>query len=183
MYEKFTSCFLMQRASISTLPFGIDDPSSKPAKGSDLSEVLVELYNKGKQGSSGRSSVEPKSIPLVTTVKTRREGTVENMYCSFCKAVNSTAVPTTDKQQEAFDELDDILMGGDLSSVCGWAIKQRASLEDKEKLKAMKLILRPFFQGRSVINWVYVAICLREVSTFICICLLLINILLSIVSY
>ena len=72
--------------------------------------------------------------------------------------------PTTEKQQEKFDELEDMLVAGELSSACGWAIKQMAILEDKEKFKAMRTTLRPFFQGRSVLNWTYVALCLQQVS-------------------
>ncbi len=38
--------------------------------------------------------------------------------------------PATDEQQEVFDELDDIMADRSLSSVCGWAIKQRGALEN-----------------------------------------------------
>lgn len=169
---------MLQRASASTLPFGIDDPSNKPAKGSDLSDMLVDFYNQGKQGSSGRGSLKPKSIPLVATnYKLRQEERVQSRLCIIPFTKPSIA-PTTEEQQEAFDELDDILIGGELSSVCGWAIKQKVSLEDKEKFKAMKLTLRPHFQGRSVLNWAYLAICLKEVSillVFICFLLTLIK--------
>lgn len=64
----------MQRASASTLPFGIDDPSEKPSKGSDLNDALVDLYNQGKQASLRRGTLVPKSIPLVATnYKLRQE--------------------------------------------------------------------------------------------------------------
>ena len=52
---------------MSTLPFGIDDPNEKPTKGSDLSDILVDLYNQGKQASLRRGTLIPKSVPLVAT--------------------------------------------------------------------------------------------------------------------
>lgn len=73
--------------------------------------------------------------------------------------------PTTEEQQLKFDELEDMLVGGELSSLCGWVIKQIAVLEDKEQFKEMRKTLRPFFQGRSVLNWTFVAICLKQVRT------------------
>ena len=74
--------------------------------------------------------------------------------------------PINEDQQKAFDELDDIMVAGELSSACGWAIRQKAVLVDKEKFKEMRTTLRPFFQGRSVLNWTYVAICLKQVSGY-----------------
>ena len=40
----------MEGVSVSTLPFGIDDPAVKPSKGSNLNEVVVELYIHDKSG-------------------------------------------------------------------------------------------------------------------------------------
>ena len=48
IYENFTNAFIMERASVPTLPFAIDDPSQKPTKGSDLSDIVVDHYNQGK---------------------------------------------------------------------------------------------------------------------------------------
>ena len=67
IYEKFTDAFIFQRASVSTLPFGIDDPAEKPSKGSNLNDVVVDLYNRGKTCSLRKGSASPKSIPLVAT--------------------------------------------------------------------------------------------------------------------
>lgn len=146
MYEKFTSCFLLQRASISTLPFGIDDPANKPTKGNDLSDDLVDLYNKGKTGSLGRTTVEPKSVPLVTTnYRLKQEERVQSRLCIIPFAKPSIA-PITDEQQEAYDELDDLLAGEELSSVCGWAIAQRAALLNNE---SHKVDIEEFFPGES----------------------------------
>ena len=41
-HEKFTNAFILEWASVSTLPFGIDDPAEKPNKGSDLSDIVVD---------------------------------------------------------------------------------------------------------------------------------------------
>ena len=67
IYEKFTNCFILERAAASTLPFGIDDPNDKSNKGSNLNEILVDLYNQGKTGSLRRTTLIPKSIPIVAT--------------------------------------------------------------------------------------------------------------------
>lgn len=66
-YEKFTNAFILEWASVSTLPFGIDDPAEKPSKGSDLCDIVVDLYNCGKTATLRRGAVVPKSMPLVAT--------------------------------------------------------------------------------------------------------------------
>ena len=68
IYEKFTNAFIMERASVSTLPFAIDDPSQKPTKGSELSDIVVDLYNHRKVASLQKGPVLPHSIPLVATI-------------------------------------------------------------------------------------------------------------------
>ena len=74
IYKKFTNAFILERAATSTLPFAIDDPSEKPIKGSDINDVVVDLYNRGKVASLRRGAVVPKSIPLVATnYKLRQE--------------------------------------------------------------------------------------------------------------
>lgn len=67
IYECFTNAFVMERASVSTLPFAIDDPSRKPSKGSDINEVVVDLYNHGKTGNLRKGSVIPLSAPIIST--------------------------------------------------------------------------------------------------------------------
>ena len=67
MYEKFTNTFILERATVSTLQFGIDDPSQKPSKGSDINDVIVDIYNRGKIASMRRGSAVPISVPLVAT--------------------------------------------------------------------------------------------------------------------
>jgi hypothetical protein len=46
VYEKFTNAFVLERASVSALPFAIDDPSEKRSKGSYINEVIVDLYQR-----------------------------------------------------------------------------------------------------------------------------------------
>ena len=50
-YEKVTNAFILERASVSTLPFAINDPTKVPTKQNDLSEVVVDLYNGGRTAS------------------------------------------------------------------------------------------------------------------------------------
>ncbi len=59
VYEKFTNAFILDRASVSTFPFGIDDPAMKPDKGSNLSDIVVDLYNQGKTASLRRGAQVP----------------------------------------------------------------------------------------------------------------------------
>ena len=44
IYVEGTNAFFLERSSLSSLPFALDDPP-KSAKGSDLSEIVVDLYN------------------------------------------------------------------------------------------------------------------------------------------
>ena len=67
VYEKFTNTFILERATVSTLPFAIDDPSQKPTKGSDLNEIVVDLYNRGKIASMRRGSAIPMTVPVIAT--------------------------------------------------------------------------------------------------------------------
>lgn len=52
---------------MSTLPFAIDDPGQKPTKGSDLNEIVVDLYNRWKIASMRRGSAIPMSVPVIAT--------------------------------------------------------------------------------------------------------------------
>lgn len=65
-----------------------------------------------------------------------------------------------------FDELEDMLSEGVLSSVCGWAISLEKVLVNKEKVKAVKSRLRSYFDGRFVSSWAFVALCLKEVCIY-----------------
>lgn len=65
--ESFTNAYVIERASVSTLPFAIDDASKKPSKGSDLNELVVDIYNQGRTGTLRKGSVLPVSCPLITT--------------------------------------------------------------------------------------------------------------------
>ena len=65
IYTDFTNAFIWERTSMTTLPFGIDNPAACPKKGHDLNEVVVGLFNKGKAASIGVSN--PRSLPLVAT--------------------------------------------------------------------------------------------------------------------
>ncbi len=77
--------------------------------------------------------------------------------------VKPSTAPVTDEQQDAYNKMDDMIDEGVLSSVCGWAIRQRQIVANKEKLKARKSHLRHHFKGRSVLNWTLVAVCLEQV--------------------
>lgn len=49
------------------MPFAIDDPSKRPAKGSDINEVVVDIYNHGKTGTLRKNSYLPLGAPVIAT--------------------------------------------------------------------------------------------------------------------
>ena len=59
--------FFLERSSLSSLPFALDDPP-KSAKGSDLSDFVVDLYNGCKTANLKAGSLQPLSTSLLTTV-------------------------------------------------------------------------------------------------------------------
>ena len=40
--------FLMERASLSSLPFGVDDPAKDTSQATDISNLIIEIFNEGK---------------------------------------------------------------------------------------------------------------------------------------
>ena len=65
VYERVTNAFIMERASVSTLPFGVDDPAAESSKQYNLPEALVDLYNGGRRANSNKGATSALSIPLV----------------------------------------------------------------------------------------------------------------------
>jgi hypothetical protein len=55
----------MERASVSTMPFAVDDPAAETSKQYNLSEALVDLYNGGRRANSNKGVTNALSIPLV----------------------------------------------------------------------------------------------------------------------
>ena len=69
-YVKGTNAFFIQRASESTLPFGIDDPqisSSSKTNRLELPELVVDLFNGAKSANAVKGSKKPRSAPIVAT--------------------------------------------------------------------------------------------------------------------
>ena len=64
-YERITNAFILERASVSTLPFGVDDPSAITSKQCNLSDVIVDLYNGGRSGSMRKGVTCAHSIPII----------------------------------------------------------------------------------------------------------------------
>lgn len=62
LYEKVTNAFVLERASTSSMPFAIDDPTKVPNKGCD---VIVELHNGGKYANVRSGAQYAKSLPIV----------------------------------------------------------------------------------------------------------------------
>ena len=71
--------------------------------------------------------------------------------------------PSTEEEQDAFDELDDILTEGTLSTACGWVVRVGQCLHDRQIVREMAARFRPHFPGRQAINWALVGVCVKEV--------------------
>ena len=56
---------MLERASVSSMPFAIDDPTKVATKGCDLSDVIVELHNGGKFANVRSGAQYAKCIPVV----------------------------------------------------------------------------------------------------------------------
>ena len=72
--------------------------------------------------------------------------------------------PISEEQQEAYDELDDLLDDGKPSSTIGWAVRQQSLLSKKEPVHQMKKLLHGSFNGRSRHNWTILTLCAQQVS-------------------
>ena len=66
IYERGTNVSFLERASKSALPFSIDDPPKSTSKGSDMSELVVDLYS-ASVISSSKNVYVPKSGAIVAT--------------------------------------------------------------------------------------------------------------------
>ena len=65
IYERVTNAFILERASVSTLPFAVDDPSAMSNKQYNLNDVIVDLYNGGRSASMRKGVTCAASIPIV----------------------------------------------------------------------------------------------------------------------
>ena len=60
--------------------------------------------------------------------------------------------PSTEEEQDAFDELDDMLMEGSLPAACEWVIKVGQSLHCRQTVREMAARSRSHFSGRKQAN-------------------------------
>ena len=68
MYVKGSNAFMLERATISSLPFAIDDPPmTKSGSSLDVNDLIVDLYNGCKTANLRRGSMVPHSIPIIAT--------------------------------------------------------------------------------------------------------------------
>lgn len=76
--------------------------------------------------------------------------------------------PTTESQQDSFDELDDLLTEDTFSSACGWVIQLCKLLQDRNVVQDMAREFRPHYGGRKAINWALLTVCVKEVIPNLC---------------
>ena len=190
IYEKVTNSFILERASASTMPFAIDDPTKVPSKNCDLSDVIVELHNGGKFANLRSGAQYAKSMPLAAlNYSLRKEErcmcissqaiTTFYMYklsFSSCRVTSRTCIvpftmptvsPQNEEQQEAFDTLDDILEDKQPSAAVCWAIQQHAVVTQKHEIRQMKQSLQGSFKGRAQRNWALLTLCGKQVCTLV----------------
>ena len=76
---------------------------------------------------------------------------------------NPPVAPTSDQEQDSFDDLDDMLMEGTLSASCGWVIEVGQTLKCRRTIRDMTARLRLHFPGRQALNWALLSVCVKEV--------------------
>ena len=68
-YVEGSNAFFMERASLSSLPFAIDDPPKAGGRGGgfDISDLIVDLYNGCKTANLKAESLRPLSTAIIAT--------------------------------------------------------------------------------------------------------------------
>ena len=69
-YAKGTNAYFLERAALSCLPFGIDDPNMSTYGGRkqlDIGELVVDLYNGAKTANLRSGARQPSSVPIIAT--------------------------------------------------------------------------------------------------------------------
>ena len=70
MYVKGSNAFFLERSSVSSLPYAIDDPpKASKSKGNsvDINDLVVDLYNGCKTANLRSGPLKPLSIPLIAS--------------------------------------------------------------------------------------------------------------------
>ena len=76
--------------------------------------------------------------------------------------VKPSVDPETEKQHDAYDDIEEILKTNVLSSLIGWVITIGNILCDKGVIKSVKDDLRRHFKGRGFTNWSLLLTCARQ---------------------
>lgn len=69
MYVKGSNAFFLERSSVSSLPYAIDDPPKGRSKGNsvDINDLIVDLYNGCKTANLRSGPLKQLSVPLIAT--------------------------------------------------------------------------------------------------------------------
>ncbi len=69
MYVKGSNAFFLERSSVSSLPYAIDDPPKATSKGGsvDINSLIVDLYNGCKTANLRSGPLKPISLPLIAS--------------------------------------------------------------------------------------------------------------------
>ena len=80
-----------------------------------------------------------------------------------------TICPESDEEEDAFDELEDLVSSNRLSAAVGWAIQLRKEvLLNGDRIRGLKRELYGSFQGRSAMNWALLLFIAEKVLTQPC---------------
>lgn len=77
-----------------------------------------------------------------------------------------TVCPESDEEEDAFDELVDLMSNNRLSAAVGWAIQLRKEvLLNGDRIRELKRELYGSFQGRSAMNWALLLFVAEKILT------------------
>lgn len=93
---------------------------------------------------------------------------VQSRVCIVPFKGPSTA-PTTEAEQDSYDELDTLILDGTMSAAIGWVIRVGSLLQDRSEIRDMTRRFRPYYSGRKAINWALLGICVKQVLLTICV--------------
>ena len=77
--------------------------------------------------------------------------------------------PESEEEEDAFDELEDLVSTNRLSAAVGWAIQLRKEvLLNGDQIRELKRELYGSFRGRSAMNWAILLFFAEKVLTHHC---------------
>lgn len=172
-FVKGTNAAFIERSTLSTLPYGIDDPckgksGKSKANQLDISELAVDLYNSARSANLKTGSIKPRSIPIVATNYDIEE---EGRVCSRTILIpfSNPAIGSNMKDEiQVWNELEESIHRNIFSSAVGWIVSLGENLVRNGKTE-VDTMRDEFSDGssvtpRNVLGWSICIYFLKEVS-------------------